>query len=1311
MSSNVYESAPRHYMTFDADSNPFKFNGVDNRGGIDYFNADTQFLEHCAPRSIFSTSAQKYTDGQAGCEEITQAHTDIVSLFLYIYAECFRRIFIPRQRGRPKQNNKKPDGNDDETAAAVDGDEQQQLDEQSDGMILKRYFDNRIENRQPNALFATMEKCNHYKSNHMSCMKLRIAINTKDRSIDNTKPQELDFGSIVFSLLTRNETREAGPRNKRNVTEHAYEKITFERYFKLVGMYTGVDIPASVRCKENVMLPGSPVHPKSVFDLYHSHRIARTARAHNMFWDMNQYVNDHGIHNYPDPACVYLLDNDVMKSANFFGYLWPHVAKPTEDDAQRKLFVRQFVNDVDVDVDDECDEDDRQRMERDVGRLYDQYCRCKVSDSNAMDLAGLKRRQTVRMRNAFTIAAGDFDKLRTLRAKVQMDGLEEFQQLFHRDGDVPDSIKAIADWIDKHLVKYYHFCLPFKKQSRNLSRFADVLASLSAQLESVFGVATLQEDIICGVMKAFHVYSNKMFHAHTLFFGPPKIGKTFAFQVLQMLLIPKTWQEYASMTPKSNTAPGKKYNHLIEFLEEAPPSMLDIGNPGTGTGANKKQSSDVAAAMKLKLTRSKITHKLLMMDPVTAKRTTMDLEIEYNTVMFFASNDHASDVSLPMLSRFHYKTFQQAKERDDHGGVMTKMQVNADPKFNRVKQSLIYRMQRNQALVAIVYYMIEGGILAPIDLTVAYIVFYEVMKLAREKGLSGTDDVRNFERLCFVAEVLVILEAIDTVFDSELSPFIIRDDDGKPTKEYKTFEWRDMLIIEPYLKASVETCTIALGLLHDQFENEVTKNVVKTLIRTFYKGPIENEAKNTLPYPTLEAERKKHQANFLRNDPKYHDGQGLASWNIEYDEKLKANKEYEASFDSLYYSTEFPIKHTETIQDKNRPTTFMRHDNNNNKQLSTEELITKLAESLGPKMSPRPERRDLLHALHMLNTLPVKNSSGVTSGGDFALQFQEGRMYFARSLVSGFEHDSLKTIVKEVLDRVTLNKRQYIYGETYDKRPYIWDTIVVDPDKNDHTPLQVVDPNYFDDAVQSFTLAAVTSMDDGLLAAEVYEREPTLFDIFSNQPTLTIDESLDKYVSVKRLDALKLIGKDLEGKPSVLPSEYRRQIFMLMSKRQVDALKNYPQCFPLTLAQQQEDHKRKRIEEHSSARMKTAKISELRGYDIGDDVDESVCEIHESVAKELDDMNIEELERAEGDLFARLQIDLRDHPGDDDDDDDYDIPERDEGEQQHDDDDEDTLINSAVFHGLRVSKNDTVSRAMISYDPVTSADAIENESD
>lgn len=1277
MSSSIYDSAPRHYMTFDNDSNPFMYNGVDNRGGIDYYNNDTQFIEHCAPRKLFSTSAQKYSDGQSGCEEITQAHTDIISLFLYIYNECYKRIFIPRQRGRPPKK-RYPDGGEESTDGAVEDEE-----DESDKSIVKRYLDNRMENRRPNALFATMEKCDHFRDRSMACMKLRIACN-------NSK--EIDFGSMVFSLLTRNEQREAGPKKKRNLTEHAYEKITFERYFNLVGMYTGVNVPASVRNKEEVMIPGSPVHPRSVFDLHNSHRIARTAEAMNCFWDINHYIDSTGAHCHPDPTCVYLLDNDVMKPTNFFQYLWPHVSKPKEDDVQRQLFIRQFVNNQPADGldEDEADKQERQRMEGELGRLYDQYCRCKVSDSNAMDLAGLKRRQTVRMRNAFKVANGDFDSLRVLRAQVQLEGLEEFQQLFHRDGDVPDSIKAIAEWIDRHLVRYANFCLPFKKQSRNLSRFADVLASLSAQMECIFGVATLQEDIICGLIKAFHVYSNKMFHAHTLFFGPPKIGKTFAFQVMQMLLILKTWQEYASMTPKSNTAPGKKYNHLIEFLEEAPPSMLDIGNPGTGTGPNNKAPSDVATAMKLKLTRGKIIHKILVLDPLTLKRVTIDLDVEYNTAMFFASNNHAKEVSLAMLSRFHWKTFQQAKDRDDHGGVMAKMQTNTDPKFNKVKQSLIYRMQRNQAVVSMVYYMIEGGILAPVDLTVAHIVFYEVMKLAREKGLTGTDDVRNFERLCFVAEVLVIMEAIDTLFDSELSPFITQDENGRPTNKYKRFEWRDMLLIEPYLKASVETCTIALGLLHDQFENAVVKNVVKTLIRTSFKASIDNEAKG-MPFPNIEAERRRRQANFLRNDPRYQDNLSTASWTAEYSEKCKANKEYEDSFDAMYYSTEFPIKLAENDRSKLQ--------NKYDKQLSTEELTNKLAETLGPKMSPRPDRRDLLHALELLSALTVKNSEGVNTGGDFAIQFQEGRMYLARSLVSGFEHDSLKTITKEVLERVTLNKRQYIYGETYDKRPYIWDTIVVDPPRDEeHVPLEVIDPNYFDDAVRSFTLAAVSNMDDGLISDEAYAQEPTIFDIFSKQPTLIIDESLDKYVSVKRLDDLKLLGVDLEGRPSVLPSEYRRQILQLMSKEEFNALKDYPACFSLTSQQQQDDHKRKRNIDDSSARSKTSKLNALRGYEIGVDEDESVCELQRSVARELDDMNLEDLLRTEEDLFANLQID----------DDDADVEgrgngEEEEGQQQQHSGDEGQQQSSSMYSKLRVSETDTASlRAVNSrYDPVT----------
>jgi hypothetical protein len=136
-------------------------------------------------------------------------------------------------------------------------------------------------------------------------------------------------------------------------------------------------------------------------------------------------------------------------------------------------------------------------------------------------------------------------------------------------------------------------------------------SSSSSSSSSQSSVVGNHEEIIHCLIKSWHMYSNRKFHTHTLFFGPSKVGKTYLKPVimssssssssssqssvvgnheetLTALLNTSSgatidWdavhtylnqRELMHRTPRANIDPAKHHIPAIEFLEEAPPSML-----------------------------------------------------------------------------------------------------------------------------------------------------------------------------------------------------------------------------------------------------------------------------------------------------------------------------------------------------------------------------------------------------------------------------------------------------------------------------------------------------------------------------------------------------------------------------------------------------------------------------------------------------------------------------------------------------------------------------------------------------------------
>jgi hypothetical protein len=1199
----------KQYMSFGSEQHPFRYNH--------WLNEQSNILYYFTARSSFSTSAQRYSDGSSGCEEVSKSNMEILALFTYLYWSVYETLFIPRKK------KKKRGSKDDEQ------EEEQESQLQEEGEAARQLLDATM-NRNADALFALSEVVPHYKpkSENIAGLSLRIVSNN----------QTITFGSKLCYLFVENEKRMTAEMKGRgpSLNMPLFKTITFERYCELVGIYSGVPVCMDDRNRENLFKAGASINPLQVFNIHRCCRLAKAAYASPLYTHVHSYIGEDGTFGFPEAESVYLLKHEYMFPNNFHSFMWPHICKPTDDgDAQKRMFIRQHVkqaNDEDTDDEDADTEAARLQMEFDIGALYDQYYRIEVSKDNAMDIASLKKRQKFRMEKINHLA-NDFESMKVARTLVQQQGLDEFDHIFHMDGDVPNSIKAIAKWHDLHLSKFRNYCLPSPKISKNMSRFADNFCSFAVQLECVFKVAVLHVPIIKGIINNLHVYSNRPFHTHTLIVGKPRLGKTFIFQVMQLLLIAKTWQEYANVTAKADTTGSKEFNHMIEFMEEALPALLGIVH---NTVARKQQATagtDAESLFKIKTTRGKLVSKRAEHDEVTGKWATVETETDCNCVENIASNDPLAVMSEAIVNRFDAYEVPE-KHRKDGGDVNSKIQYNHNRAATRMKDERVYRVQRNQALVARVFYLIDAGVLHPINMGAAHIIFLSVLRRAKQVGLTNTDDVRNLERLMFQVEVEVILDAIDTLFDSEISPL-----------KNKKWERRDILLIEPYLRATTEHCVFALGLLHNQFESDVTKEVIRTLKRSVFGKSVAAECAGSEPYPNVGREIADEQAAFL---DKYKDAtqEGLAAYISERVDQIKANKEYFASFNSMYYVIDFPVQAVPSQQQQQSKSQYYRPPD---RALTKDELLDKLKDIVLRKMNTKPKGDEVVRSLKTLMELTIPDENGEPSDSVFALHFTDNKAYLAKSVVKNAEKNSLKTVIVDVLSKLTRTRKQYIYGVAYEELPYIFDSIIVEPTNNE-APVTIADPNYVDEQLKIYNNASSRDMYEELIDKTEefgYEaRAEFASSVFSKTPYITLDAGIDRYVTAQHLRSIYVNATDMEGMPSAFPDIYHKQV---MSAVEDEVLHNYPGCFPLTVKDVIDTRKRKTNVDETSVRAKCSKILNELGFVLPPEQDDVVCVVGEDVYRELEDeedvmlenfvadkMNIESIENAAIERYAAL---------------------------------------------------------------------------
>lgn len=597
----------------------------------------------------------------------------------------------------------------------------------------------------------------------------------------------------------------------RAVNPFAHSNITTNVWKEMAMHVTGPDYINRALANNptnNIALDTSAFNLSNVCSLEHSHRVARNMGAAPHFYDRSTYdgeTSDHDgqsrLYGFPDPSRVILLHAKHLHPSTLEKRWWPmRQADPRRNTRAREEFESTHGPGS--------------------GKYFDAFCVTTSDSSEASDIWTLERQVTQDRKD---IAAATSDQhpdvgFRTLREK-QLEWQQAMGEIIHTHGDVAPALQFIAAYRDAWLLENGDTLRVERDQTMgNLSRFGDYWAQQLVMLETVATLKTAHKQVIMRIIAYLTVYMRSNDRIHIANFGPAKSGKSFAMLFVSSIFIDGTSMKLVDITQRALCTPGKANDALCIVIEDALPSLLgaQVGNKtGQGGGMGEKENM-----IKSFLTSLQTALLSVNMDP---KREREHIVADTCSIMDVAMNVPTSVFDPAILSRFNVVIWPDQDRPGEGPDMITRNMRSTDQEVKASMQTMKTYWSRTQILVAEIEYRIAAGVMPAVTMDAATMVFGLVAAQMKRKFGVDMQDQRHFNRFKSAVMVLCILAAIDLVWDSALSP--LKD---MPHSE------AHFLLVEKHLVATVEQAVFALGLFSNQWQDDLTADVLSAMKRRFF---------------------------------------------------------------------------------------------------------------------------------------------------------------------------------------------------------------------------------------------------------------------------------------------------------------------------------------------------------------------------------------------------------------------------------------------------------------------------------------------
>ena len=847
------------------------------------------------------------------------------------------------------------------------------------------------------------------------------------------------------------------------------------------------------------------LNPFNVFDVTNSLKMACGAGADPQYCDIDNYYDGAVYTRFPENGKhVYLIPSYQINPSCINKFYLPHQEKPS-------YMVSQ-------------EEEEYVKMWGESSRATFRFLNRSANLSQPNDIETVKKFVNNKMTECYEKYGHSlrlYNKEKTKIKKEALGILEKFVLTPH--GDVGDAVKAMAEWADEYLRGRRkkglvpNFSLPTKKQSVNLSRWADVWIMYSTALDVIHGVYTVHEEIVSCLYACWNVYlrENKK---NVLLTGPAQAGKSYTVLLLErQALIPGTSRPVAYMSDKALFVPGNKFDMSVEIHEEVVDSAIGVSGPG------QKGSDDKVSLMKKRLNSTEMNCSTR----VQTDKGWISQEIKSiaNVVCLFCSNAKPGQIPHPIMTRVNHIPYR-FRPREDMEDMLTIFNRNINAARRSDLKKFSTRNYRDQFLIMLVSVACYCGIFSEsVDMFVAHTIFYQTLREGQKEGLTNTGCARSFERLMGDAKTMAIHEAIHLVFDSELSPIV-----DKP------FEWEQLLLLEQHLITRVEHATMALGFGEHQWENSLQTEILIALKKKHFHTPADKNSTVyvTDTYRTAEDSKHEFEVAVRLNRDEEDDGKREE----EHDDKKFKEKKYRPM-----------LSHTELIYNRAKS----------------------LASSILPLMTVKPELAELQSELVRMSR--VKLDVATKINGKYTIEqipmitMTPTHLRVAKRVIQNCAHGILKRCIQKVMSYKGVRPQNVLYGKTMPGLPYIWQTLVI-KERPNATPLKCHKPGHHDVIMQRLTSELLKSVDqDGNGNGKI-----NFFEDETGADHMDLDMDIEQFAMENHLHKIGFLPEDRTKLPTPVAWHMDERIRAMYDSSE---LLKYPECFERMNPKEYEEKRKK----------------------------------------------------------------------------------------------------------------------------------------
>lgn len=710
------------------------------------------------------------------------------------------------------------------------------------------------------------------------------------------------------------------------------------------------------------------------------------------------------------------------------------------------------------------------------------------------------------------------------RRAFEVEAVNNFRAIWHEN--VPDTMisqfeQATIKWGVDYLKKHKNLCWRQQKITSNMSLKAEWAIQQILRAEFLYFCHVAHEITLLVTLSAYDAYYPSNDKLHLLLVGPPGVAKSFALIMDASTRIPGTTDILTSKSSQSDTGSGclNGYNEKWHEIDE---KKLGVLPPNGRAGPTDAETNN----FKMKLTECYVARDVTELNKEAGGRQTIKIRIQANGTVQGATNCDINLIPLPTQDRFMIQIIQEFIRPDKTLQQCMEAAANSKERLKELHESAKLQSQLMQYRVCLAGMMMRVNLLPKVDTSWASKIFAHVTaKVTEETGQKMKSRLNN--RMIAVARNLTLINAIWTVFDSDLSP--IRE---------KPFEFEDMLLLTPYLTAGTQEAIMTLGFFRSELESDrLINQILRTLLDVYFplmesKNGVQamdttsdyassmNQAAQARPvappgnnwligredvpqyastipgYLCIKdvfkpGTAQKTSGEKRARDVSSSDEQPNAK-RARLDEKQREIEACAMDFQQEDSKAELPHQNRQPFQpfQQFQPAQNARPFSNNNNHAEPAkkkwDKITLIAKQLLVRMNPKPEMKTLKRCLFQLTEMTV---AGSLNDYIMVLSETDNHLYISKERIQNLGDDLVKRSLLDILQHEYTKPRRFAFDFSRNSStPYLFNSLDVWPIAG-KKPGKFINPNYADaKQVTMIELISKNDKGDAISVKDAYDR-------------------------------------------------------------------------------------------------------------------------------------------------------------------------------------------------------------------------------